>query len=121
MHLYYLFVSKIEEWDLIDKIVLLESSRHGIVWLGKDVLLRFVNRSNFDWVKILATFGIICDEGLVRARLRGSGWLHVLVVNSPVDDLVVDHVGKVLKTIKLDPMGVCVDDYRVVAGAASAR
>jgi hypothetical protein len=85
------------------------------------MLLWFLNWSNLDWVVILTILGIIIDEGLVRARLVGTAWGLVLVVDSPVDDLVVDHVGKVLETVELDLMAALVQDYWVVAGAASAR
>ena len=85
------------------------------------MLLWLLNCSNLDWVLILTILGIIIDEGLVLARLLGTAWGLVLVVDSPVDDLVVDHVGKVLETVELDLMASCVKDYWVVAGAASAR
>lgn len=85
------------------------------------MLLWLLNCSNLDWILILTILGIIIDEGLVLARLLGTAWGLVLVVDSPVDDLVVDHVGKVLETVELDLMASCVKDYWVVAGAASAR
>ena len=85
------------------------------------MLLWLLNCSNLDWVLILTILGIIIDEGLILARLMGTAWGLVLVVDSPVDDLVVDHVGKVLETVELDLMASCVKDYWVVAGAASAR
>ena len=85
------------------------------------MLLWLLNCSNLDWILILTILGIIIDEGLVLARLMGTAWGLVLVVDSPVDDLVVDHVGKVLETVELDLMASCVKDYWVVAGAASAR
>ena len=85
------------------------------------MLLWLLNCSNLDWVLILTILGIIIDEGLVLARRMGTRRGLVLVVDSPVDDLVVDHVGKVLETVELDLMASCVKDNRVVAGAASAR
>jgi len=85
------------------------------------MLLWLLDCSNLDWILILTILGIIIDEGLVLARLMGTRRGLVLVVDSPVDDLVVDHVGKVLETVELDLMASCVKDYWVVAGAASAR
>ena len=85
------------------------------------MLLWLLDCSNLDWILILTILGIIIDEGLVLARLMGTRRGLVLVVDSPVDDLVVDHVGKVLKTVELDRMVALVNDYWVVAGAASAR
>lgn len=72
------------------------------------MLLWLLNCSNLDWVLILTILGIIIDEGLVLARLVGTAWGLVLVVDCPVDDLVVDHVGKVLETVKLDLMATLV-------------
>ena len=85
------------------------------------MFIRFLNWSNFDWVFVGNILWIIINEGLVLAWLLGPAWGLVLVVDAPVDDLVVDHVGKVLKTVKLDLFMVLVEYYRVVAGAASAR
>ena len=48
-------------------------------------------------------------------------WLEVLVLIMLVDDLVVNHVGKVLKTVELDLIVVVVNYMGVVAAASSAR
>ena len=117
----YLFVAQIEEWNLINDIFLFESRWHCVVWLWKEVLLWLLNWSNLDWVTVLTIIRIVINERLVLARLLGTAWGHVLVVWLPVDDLVVDHVGKVLKTVELDLMVTSVYDEWVIAGAASAR
>jgi hypothetical protein len=56
----------------------------------------------------------LCNEGCVLAdRLRGT--FDVLVAWCAVDDLVVDHVGKVLQTVEHNMFVFVVYDFRVVA------
>ena len=117
----YLFVAQIEEWNLINDIFLFESRWHCVVWLWKEVLLRWVNWVNLHWVCVYLSLRIISNEWLVLARLLWSPGLYMLVVDASVDDLVVDHVGKVLKTVELDLLVTSVYDEWVIAGAASAR
>lgn len=114
----------LECWYFVDCVVMSYALWYNIrsVFVDELILLRWFNGVNLNWVGVWDVDRIISDEGLVLARLMCTMWGDVLVVRLPVDDLVVDHVGKVLKTVELDRVvTMSVDNNWVVAGAAGAR
>lgn len=84
------------------------------------------NRVNLDWVGVIKRIdwlGVVTDEWSVFTWGLWVLWVLVLMVDAGVDDFIVNHSCKILKTVELDGLvgnGGIVKDYWVGTFTASA-
>ena len=96
---------------------------HDIAWGWEEVLLWSGDWVDLDWVavgeRVSSCWVVIYEWGVLARGLWVSPVL-VLMVDTSMDDLIVDHSGKVLETVELDGLVVGVQDDWVGALTASA-
>ena len=110
-------VAETEVWENI--LFIYSSLTFNFIWFIDLIVCGSGDWSNLYWVLIMFVF-VFFNELLVLDLFL---WFHsiVLVFILLVDELVINHVGKVLKTVELDGIMVVVNYMRIIAATTSAR